>query len=619
MDFSTIKSSGYRTWSPKANNQQTDLDRTYRSHDISHDTTLDQSRNTLERSHATQRSQESKRCRKTYLRLNLVTNSKGLAQLDLSSQSLVAIPIEVFLFPRLEVLKLSQNHFKEIPLAVSRLRSLKFLYLEKNGITFLPETLSNCTNLMEINLTKNKLASLPTSIGMLKHLRVLRLGQNEFECLPHEIGILDNLRYLDVHGNSLWYLPFSVGKLHKLKYLNLSNNRFEHLPLPVCKIMSLRTLTLRGNNLVNLLPDFDGLQQLRELNLAYNRFELIPQSVFRLKALLYLNLNGNQLESIPNALTMLKSLQVLHLQGNHLDYIPDMFPNLQYLNVANNKLYNFSVVNMRRLKSLNANNNYLENIPMGMYLLLRLQSIRLNTNQIRYISSDIVNLKKLRTLDIGNNMLVNIPQVLQQFDRLDYFNVRGNNIQNKIYLHNGNHTTPPDFYKKKRMFQSQSQINQTKRGRYNSRRNVKAKRSRSYDHSTVSRASTLPFAQESSTKMWDSADLLQNGFSERHLETNSNSAYLKHKYPPSDLVSNSFHDNSFKTTQSLKSYNRIPAHEAALMSDSDDTSSEGVPVQTTDYQLLGICNQVEMLLNKQLLHPVLSLKGHSMGKRYVSF
>lgn len=622
MDFSTLKSSGYRTWSTKAYHTHNGYDLTYGSHDVSHDTShhpLDQSNATLNRSRDTVRSKASKRSHKTYLRLNLVTNSKGFAQLDLSNHNLVAIPIEVFLFPRLEVLKLSHNYFKEIPLAISRLRSLKFLYVEKNAITFLPETLSNCTNLMEVNLTKNKLASLPTSIGMLKHLRVLRIGQNDFECLPHEIGTLENLRYLDVHGNSLWYLPFSVGKLHKLKYLNLSNNRFEHLPLPVCKIASLRTLALRGNNLMNLLPDFDCLQQLQELNLADNRFELIPQSVFRLKNLMYLNLTGNQLESIPNALTMLKSLQVLHLQGNHIDYIPDMFPNLQYLNVANNKLYNFSVVNMRRLKSLNANNNYLENIPMGMYSLARLQTIRLNTNQIRYISVDIVNLKKLRVLDIGNNMLVNIPQVLQKFDRLDYFNVRGNNIQNKIYLHNGNLTTPPDFYKKKRMFQSQQHHgNHTKRSRYhsNGKRKGKQHRTRSFDRSTISRNSTFPFAQESSHKMWDSADLLQNGFSERHLETTSNSAYLKHKFPPSDLHSNGYHDNSFMTQQSLKSYNRIQAHEAALMSDADEeVSFSGVPVQTTDYQLLGVCNQVEMLLNKQLLHPVLSLKGHSKGKR----
>lgn len=599
MAMSTLKSSGYRTWSIRGFPipDQGEKELTYGSHGTS-------------KSHAT-RSHSINRSQSTHLRLHLVTNSQGLVQLDLSSRDLLVIPIEVFLFSRLEVLKLSHNYFPEIPLAISRLRSLKFLYLEENRLSFLPETLSNCINLLEINLTKNKLAALPTNIGMLKNLRVLRLGQNEFECLPHEIGQLENVRYLDVQGNSLWYLPFSIGKMHKLKYLNLSNNKFEHLPLPVCKITSLRTLTLRGNNLTNLLPDFDCLQQLQELNLAYNHFEMIPQSIFRLKSLQYLNLNGNILETIPNALTTLKSLKVLHLQSNNIDFIPDIFQNLQFLNISHNKLYNFSVVHMKHLKLLNANNNYLENIPMGLYTLTRLQSIRLNTNQIHYISSDIANLKKLRTLDIGNNMLVNIPQVLQNLTRLDYFNVRGNNIKQKISLHNGEITAPTDFHKKRRMFEA-------KRHTMDSRKKYRSqgRRSRSTHHehenSTISRKSAFQTTNDNSHKMWDSADLLQNGFSERHLETNSSSAYLNRKVPISSDHSRGYHDNSF-TDHSFQSTSCIPAHEAALLADSDDASV--TVVRATDYQLLGICNQVEMLLNKQLLHPVLSFKGQSMGKR----
>ncbi|XP_045181229.2 uncharacterized protein LOC123540341 [Mercenaria mercenaria] len=603
MAMSTLKSSGYRTWSTRAfpipDKPNNDL--FYALHDRSHGTT---------RSRGTAKSLSTKRSQSTHLRLHLVTNSQGLVQLDLSNTDLQIMPIEIFLFSRLEVLKLSQNYFREIPLAISRLRSLKFLYLEENSLSFLPETLSNCINLLEINLTKNKLAALPTNIGMLKNLRVLRLGQNEFECLPHEIGQLENLRYLDVQGNSLWYLPFSIAKMHKLKYLNLSNNKFEHLPLPVCKITSLKTLTLRGNNLMNLLPDFDCLQQLQELNLAHNNFEIIPQSIFRLKSLSYLNLNGNMLETVPNALTTLKTLKVLHLHDNNIHFIPDTFPNLQYLNIANNKLYNFSVVNMKHLKLLNANNNYLENIPMGLYSLTKIQSVRLNTNQIRYISTDIANLKKLRTLDIGNNMLVNIPQVMQQLDRLDYFNVKGNKIKDRIALHNGEIAAPIDYYKKRRMFEAKRQTMDSGR-RYKTRKSQRS-RSGNYENRTESRASTLPTTQNNSHKMWDSADLLQNGFTERHLETNLSSAYLNRKLPASSDQSRGNHDNSF-TENSFRSSGHITAHEAALMTDSDDVSTS---VPATDYKLLGVCNQVEMLLNKQLLHPVLSLKGHDMGKSF---
>ena len=586
MTMSTFKSSGYRTWSTRTfpNPVSNGYDLSYVTPERSNDVI----------------SQGS------HLRLHLVTNSHGLIELDLRDRELNAIPMEVFLFPRLEVLKLSLNHFEEIPLAISRLRSLKFLYLEENSILFLPETLSNCINLVEVNLTRNKLPALPTNIGMLRNLRVLKIGQNDFECLPHEIGMLENLRYLDIHTNRLWYLPFSLSKLHKLKYLNLANNRFEHLPLPVCKITSLKTLTLRGNNLMNLLPDFDNLRNLQELNLSYNKFELIPQSVFRLKHLLYINLTGNSLQSLPTALTGLKSLKVIHAQDNQIAYIPEVFPNLLYLNVANNKLFNFSVASMKQLKSLNANNNFLENIPMGTYSLPRIQSIRLSSNQIRYVSPDIVQLRKLRTLDLGNNKLTSIPHVLQQLDRLDYFNVRGNSIKDKVHLQNGDINVHTDLYRKRHsQYGSRRQFDP--HHRYYTHDGRSRSRSKSRGNSTISRSFTLPLTIDSAQKMWDSDDLLQNGFSERHLETNSSSAYLNRREPQRSNTMNS----------AFEAYGQVRAHKAALQSDSDEVSFTGSPVRTTDYQLLGICNQVEMLLNKQLLHPVLSLKGHDTGKRLV--
>jgi hypothetical protein len=269
---------------------------------------------------------------------------------------------------------------------------------------------------------------------------------------------------------------------------------------------------------------------------------------------------------------------------------------------------------MKKLKLLNANNNYLENIPMGVYSQPRIQSIRLNTNQIRYISSDIANLKQLRTLDIGNNMLVSVPKVLQHLERLDFFNVRGNNIQEKITLHNGEITAPVDFYKKRRMFEAKRQNTDTTKRYRSNKGQMSRSRSKPHDNSTVSKNSTFQTNQNNPNKMWDSEDLLQNGYTKRHLESNLSSAYLNYKIPVIGETLRSYHDKSFTNT-SIKSYSRIPAHEAALMMDDDDDSVDQVPVTTTDYQLLGVCNQVEMLLNKQLLHPVLSLRGHNMGKR----
>ena len=544
------------------------------------------------------------------LRVQLYHNSRGEAQLELSNRKLHVFPLEIFMFGKLEVLKLGKNYFEEIPLAISRLRSLRCLQLQENRLTFLPETISNCTHLVEVNLTKNQLAALPTSVGMLKNLRILRLGQNSFECLPHEIGYLSNLCYLDLHGNKLWYLPFSIGKLNRLKYLNLANNRFEHLPLPVCKILSLIILNLRGNALMSLLPEFDSLCHLEELNLAYNKFEVIPQAIFRLKLLLYLNVTGNKLHILPAAITTIKNLKVLHVQGNQLVHIPDMLPALQYLNISNNNLVNFSVVNMKQLRSLNANNNKLENIPLGTYSQTKLETLRLNTNKIQYVSPDIVFLKRLKTLDLGNNKLTSIPQVIKELNRLDFFNVRGNNIKSTISLYSGDVISQNDFYAKRRYFQNVRQNDESKRGK-----NKKFKPNIAPGSLTPSTSYAVNYG------LWEPENILDQQFS-----STIGSAYGKKNVYRSDLeqpMRNTVGSTAYlkrrtaavssQRSQSLPSHRRLLAHDEELTSNLNTRSETAASM--TDYQLLGICNQVEMLLNKQLLHPVLSLKGHPMGKR----
>ena len=160
--FSTLKSSGYRTWSTRnlhGGGRYPDGDSardTFRSHDRSHMTSRahDQSHNARSHDHRdTSRSHDQNN-----LRLQLIHNSRGQTQMDLSNKNLHVFPGQVFMFRRLEVLKLQNNRLEEIPLAISRLRSLRSLHLQENNLTFLPETLSNCIHLLEINLTKNHLA-----------------------------------------------------------------------------------------------------------------------------------------------------------------------------------------------------------------------------------------------------------------------------------------------------------------------------------------------------------------------------------------------------------------------------------------------------------------------------
>ncbi|XP_033726516.1 protein lap4-like [Pecten maximus] len=525
------------------------------------------------------------------LRLHISRNHKGYVELNLSGQSLYTLPQDICYFTRLEVLNVSHNSLSEVPASLARLRGLRILLLQENKIQMIPDTITNCTHLTEINLTRNKLSNLPRNIDALKNLRILKLGQNEFVSLPHDVGQLQNLTYLDLQGNRIWYLPFSMHGLRKLKFLNLADNKFEHLPIPICQVSSLKLLNLKGNSLKNLSPDFESLKNLRELNLSYNKFDTIPGIVYRLKELRFLNIAANDIKYIPHHVQGLPNLHILHIQGNRLSNLPNSFKNLQYLNMANNCLYNVSLVGMTRLKNLNASNNFLENIPMGVYTLTKLEILRLNNNQIKYVSQDLTHLKNLRVLDLGNNKLVSFPQVIDQMHRLDYFNVKGNQIKHRITLQYGEiPANQDDMMDNRHMYAS-------KRNPYqdNNRHLYKPKKR---DKSPSTRSPTMLDLNNSQ----DLDELLLNGFSRKHIENNSESVMWRDNKNKGNKVDK----------EPLKNILQHIADLDAAEGQNHTSASDG----ETDFRLLGICNQLEMLLNKQLLQPVLSIREHPTGKSF---
>jgi Leucine-rich repeat (LRR) protein len=63
--------------------------------------------------------------------------------------------------------------------------------------------------------------------------------------------------------------------------------------------------------------------------------------------------------------TQLKNLRVLHVKANCLQTLPDGFQQLKYLNVADNKLPDLSLLSTTALVSLDASGNQLECLPRG--------------------------------------------------------------------------------------------------------------------------------------------------------------------------------------------------------------------------------------------------------------
>ncbi|XP_046363034.2 leucine-rich repeat-containing protein 7-like [Haliotis rufescens] len=555
--------------------------------------------------------------RKPRIRLRVVTNSKGYVELDLHNRNLSVVPPEVFQFTRIEVLKLSHNKLEQLPVMLSYLRGLRLLQLQNNLITSLPQTLINCKHLTELNLTNNRLSSLPKSVCSLHLLKVLQIGENDLEQIPHEVGLLTNLKHLDLHQNKLWYLPFSIQSLSKLLFLNLANNLLDQVPVPVCKLSSLHVLNLSQNRLAALPPDFDSLKQLRELNISLNQFTSLNTMVTRMRHLKFLNISKNRLTVLPNELTRLQALRVLHVQGNKLTTIPDKFDNLQYLNISSNDFTSFSVSRMKNLICLNAAHNKLESLPQGIFDLTHLKYLRMEQNKIYDINPQIVQLTKLQTLDLSYNKINALPDNMYKLENLHKFNIKGNTI---VHVKNMPKNVQPEkeskrlfgiFKKKDPVTDENSKSNTFRSSRPLTRRPIPRDGSKTLGHNF---SKPPPKGNRRSR-----SETLMGRMSAKEYQTKGKKSALEYQTKELSTLFLEEDSMSLDSRTSIRTYRSEPNLTKIGKSPDSGVARTEPPLgdlmpQVTDYTLLGVCNQLEMMLNKQLLHPVIA--NNTIGKRF---
>ena len=363
----------------------------------------------------------------------VVVNRFGLLELDVSDRGLCDIPDAVFSVGRLEVLRAARNRLGALSSDVAALRRLRLLDVGHNELTALPDSLANCVRLAELDVRGNRLASLPSRLpAALAHsLRTLRIASNRLDRLPGDVGRFTALGLLDASGNRLRDLPPSTGRLQQLRLLNLSDNGFDLLPGCVCQLSRLETLDISHNRLSALPADVARLGRLRELRLAANRFDVLPDVVCRTSSLVVLDVSDNSLTTVPSALSRLPRLVELDLQRNAMDSFPDDAapPNLERLNVSANRLRRLSVAAMHRLRRLDADGNWLTEMPRGLYQLEALEALSVAGNRISHLSSNVGRLTRLRLLDVSDNALRSLPKVLERMPALLTLNTAGNDLR----------------------------------------------------------------------------------------------------------------------------------------------------------------------------------------------
>ena len=171
---------------------------------------------------------------------------EGITRLDLAC-GLEEFPPEIFgLADSLEILNLSGNSLTALPDDLSRLGKLRVLFCSDNRFSELPEVLSSCAQLEMVGFKANRIGEVAAA-AIAPGLRWLILTDNQIAALPDAIGSCGRLQKLMLAGNQLTALPEAMGGCSGLELLRISANRFEELPEWLLQLPRLTWLAFGGN------------------------------------------------------------------------------------------------------------------------------------------------------------------------------------------------------------------------------------------------------------------------------------------------------------------------------------------------------------------------------------
>jgi Leucine-rich repeat (LRR) protein len=333
----------------------------------------------------------------------LLRQARASGSLSLSNRDLSGIPPEVLLITEsldqdekvwecldLVKLDLSHNSIAALPADIDRLAPLRQLILSNNRITTVVPECFHLESLVMLDLSKNSLAGgFPAELGQLRCLLDLSVANNQLTSLPDSLCDLTSLEHLRLDHNRLVSLPTHLGRLGRLVTLSAASNALSHLP-PALNLRALRTLDASCNKLA--LPGPDGA----------------VWSLSALSSLTALDLHQNQLRNLP-ALPAGAPVVSIKLGANRLSTLsspggaatgatgPDgmllsVRATLAVLELCDNSLHELpaAVVLLDRVKTLDLTNNDLSDLPIGLGYVRSLTSLQLGGNPLRSIRRALV-------------------------------------------------------------------------------------------------------------------------------------------------------------------------------------------------------------------------------------
>lgn len=304
-------------------------------------------------------------------------HSCAISQLDISSNKLAEVPIELFQLPHVTHLDMGRNQLKFLPTLPNRVnggwtcQKLTQLDVNSNQLTFLPACLFALRELKELGANDNNIKEVPVAVWSAPKLHKIYLSRNCLEVFPSEETPLS----LDPPLSPA-YTTSPVGTSVNLgRGVPLTGNG--SLPDSSCSssLLSSRGVPLQAGLECVGVEDAEARRRRRSLVLPFSTasISLAPRSARtvstpsrkknnqtqvqfvsrRLESFLDTNLQEEEYEDLDTPdLTDEKEafpLEVLDVSYNSLSSVPAglscLAPKLQKLNISHNNIKSLGVVN----------------------------------------------------------------------------------------------------------------------------------------------------------------------------------------------------------------------------------------------------------------------------------
>ena len=321
----------------------------------------------------------------------------AIAQLDISSNQITELPIEVFKLPSLINLDISRNQIGYLPndedkphgsWKCYRLASIECI---KNNLSFLPPCLFRLSELKEVNACANKISFIPPDVWTSPKLKRLYLAGNCLETFPSPKRLIMepdisvwNVSDSPSHVNSLSPISPPNSVISDSGYRSDVHNNLSHqidaMSIEVARASSQEVRSGRLGNGADSLPlsrfqipcgPVNALSNLRTVDPSQAHV-IQTEAVIsrRMESFHDANTEEEELEDLDEGVLDGEEddvfpLEVLDLSGNKLSVvIPDLScltPRLTKLNVSKNRITSLGYINDYPvdIEFLDASNNHL--------------------------------------------------------------------------------------------------------------------------------------------------------------------------------------------------------------------------------------------------------------------